>query len=72
MSNLTAGRGSAISQHLRATQKILQDGLDVKYVWGIDIPRRGIDTPDCRIAATLDAAEVKRTNEMDVWIATDT
>ena len=71
MSNLTTGRGPDISQHLSATQKVLQDGLDAKYVWGIDIPRRGADTSDCRIAPTLDAAEVKRINEMDAWIATD-
>ena len=35
MSNLTAGRGSSISQHLRATKKTLQDvALDATYALG--------------------------------------
>jgi hypothetical protein len=73
-----ASRGSSISQHLRATKKILRDVIsDAKYVWSAkgggppNAPRRRTDTQACRTAATLDSAEVQYTNEMDAWIATD-
>jgi hypothetical protein len=36
MSNLTAGRGSLISQHLRAAEKILGEVVfDVNHVWSV-------------------------------------
>ena len=36
-----------------------------------NMPRKRTDIHICRITATLDAAEVKRINEIDGWIATD-
>ena len=41
-SNLTAGQGSPISQHLRATMKVLQEVFfDGEYVWNIKMCRVG-------------------------------
>ena len=73
MPNPIAGRDYPISQYLRATRKILQDVVfNAKCVWSVNMSRQRTDTYVCRMAATLvDAAEVERTSQMDVWIVAD-
>ena len=73
MPNPIAGRDYPISQHLRATRKILQDVIfNAKCVWSVSMSHQRTYTHACRIAATpVDAAEVERTNQTDVWIVAD-
>ena len=73
VSRVQAGQGSSIPQHLRATKKILQGVFfNTKYVWSIKIRRvGGLILKFAGSRGTMDAAEVKRTNEIDVRIATD-
>ena len=74
MSNLTAGQGSSVSQHLRATKKILQGVIfDAGYASGSRIRSvEGLRLMFARIAANFDTTEVKQTSEMDTWIVTNT
>ena len=65
-------RGTSISEHLRTTEKILLDAsFGIKYV---RMKRKlcwRTETGVCRIAVTLDKAEVRQIDGTNEWVTAD-
>jgi len=72
MSPLIPGPEASVSQHLRATKKILQDIVfGAGYVQVVKMTCVITEFWVCRVLVVPDAAEVRQTDEVNAWTATD-